>query len=125
MTDPRTAPAAPESTDPPTGSLETTTVARGPSWEAEDAFWQSASPERPYARADRGYEYYRNAYRYGVDAAMRYHDRDWREVEQELRRVWDLHHDSSRASWAEMRDAVRDAWDHVRGESEDDRTHIR
>ena len=115
MTDPKTDPAA-DGGDRPAGSLETTTVARGPDWEAEDAYWQSAYPERPYARADRGYEYYRSAYRYGVDAAIRYSDRRWDEIESEIARVWDLHHDTSRAGWAEMRDAVRDAWNHVRGE---------
>ncbi len=124
MTDPKTDPAG-DGGDTPTGSLETTTVARGPDWEAEDAYWQSAYPERPYARADRGYEYYRSAYRYGVDAAIRYRDRRWDEVESEIARVWDLHQDTSRAGWAEMREAVRDAWNHVRGESDDDRTHIR
>ena len=42
----------------------------GPDSDTEDAYWQSAYPERPYARADRSYEYYRAAYRYGAERAM-------------------------------------------------------
>ena len=125
MTDPRAGPATGSDETPSVGPETTTTVARGPDWDSEDAYWQSAYPERPYARADRTYEYYRTAYRYGVAAAIRYHDREWADVERELARVWGIHHDSSRDGWAEMRDAVRDAWNHVRGVSEDDRTHIR
>jgi hypothetical protein len=111
--------------DPPAISLETTTVAKGPNWEVEDAYWQSAYPERQYARADRGYEYYRSAYRYGYDAAIHYRRHAWDDVEDELRRIWDDQHDSATLPWTEMRDAIHDAWDHVRGESDDDRTHIR
>ena len=124
MADSRIDPAS-ENADVRAVSRGTTTAATGPHWESEDAYWQSAYPERPYARADRGYEYYRSAYRYGVDAAVRYQDREWHEVEPELRRVWDFHDDSSRASWEEMHPAIRDAWDHVRGASADERTHIR
>ena len=130
MADPTTTPVMPATTAPggadvAARSLEATAVASGPNWESEDAYWQSAYPGRPYARADRSYEYYRSAYRYGLDAALRHFDRDWNDVEHELRRVWEADNDPSRASWSEMSDAIRDAWDHVRGESEDDRTHIR
>lgn len=122
MTEPRT--VAANTPDRPTVSVETTTVAEGPNWELEDAYWQSAYPERPYARADRGYEYYRAAYRFGYDAAIHHHRRGWDDVEDELRRAWDTRHDTA-VPWTEMRDAIHDAWDRVRGESDDDRTHIR
>jgi hypothetical protein len=130
MADPTTTPAVPATTtdngtDLAARAIDATPVASGPNWQSEDAYWQSAYPGRPYARADRSYEYYRTAYRYGLDAALRYFDRDWNEVERELRRVWDTHQDSSPASWEEMSGAIRDAWDHVRGDCEDDRTHIR
>lgn len=123
MADPRTARA--NAADLSAVSLEATTVASGPDWESEDAYWQSAYPERSYARADRGYEYYRSAYRFGFDAAMRWQGRPWQDAEAELRRLWSTSDDASQTPWVEMRNAVRDAWDHVRGESRDDRTHIR
>ena len=100
-------------------------VTSGPDWETEDAYWQSAYPERPYARADRGYEYYRSAYRYGTERATTWRGREWRDAERHLREGWSTFTDETSGSWEEMKDAVRDAWDHVRGTSDDDRTHIR
>ena len=97
----------------------------GPDWDTEDAYWQSAYPERPYARADRSYEYYRAAYRYGTERATQWRGREWAAVEKALRDGWPARPDGESSSWEEMRDAVRDAWDRVRGRSADDRTHIR
>lgn len=102
----------------------TSLATRGPDWETEDAYWQSAYPARPYARADRGYEYYRAAYRYGTERATKWRDREWADAERELREGWPSD-DQTSTPWEEMRDAVRDAWDHIRGRSRDDRTHIR
>ena len=110
--------------DVPAISAESSLALLGPDWETEDAYWQSAYPARPYARADRGFEYYRAAYRYGAERATIWHDREWKNAERDLREGWHSAADAS-GSWEEMRDAVRDAWDHVRGRSRDDRTHIR
>ena len=105
-------------------SAESSVALLGPSWETEDAYWQSAYPERMYARADRSYEYYRAAYRYGAESAVRWRGREWEDAELNLRKGWRAAEDGSRA-WEEMKAAVRDAWDRVRGRSSDDRTHIR
>jgi hypothetical protein len=110
---------------PPAVNASTAHVTLGPDWETEDAYWQSAYPARPYARADRGYEYYRSAYRYGTERATQWHGREWAEAESELRNGWPATDDETSATWDEMRAAVRDAWDRVRGRSRDDRTHIR
>jgi hypothetical protein len=106
-------------------SAATSLATRGPDWETEDAYWQSAYPERPYARADRGYEYYRSAYRYGAERATKLRGREWGDVERDLAAGWPSFDDATPAEWEEMKDAVRDAWDRVRGRSHDDRTHIR
>lgn len=109
----------------PATNLATSMATYGPDWETEDAYWQSAYPERPYARADRSYEYYRAAYRFGTERATQWRDREWGAVERALRDGWLTTREAATRSWEEMRDAVRDAWDHVRGRSTDDRTHIR
>lgn len=114
-----------QSRSPDVVSAESSVALLGPDWETEDAYWQSAYPERTYARADRSYEYYRSAYRYGAESAMRWRGREWDDVEQAVRAGWASPADASRASWEEMKAPVRDAWDHVRGRSADDRTHIR
>lgn len=100
-------------------------VTLGPDWETEDAYWQSAYPERPYARADRGYEYYRSAYRYGTERATLWQGREWADAESDLQSGWQAVDDVVSATWEEMKEAVHDAWDRVRGRSRDDRTHIR
>jgi len=110
--------------DVPAINVESSLALLGPDWETEDAYWQSAYPARPYARADRSYEYYRTAYRYGAERSTIWQDREWSDAEDALRDGW-VSADDSTSSWDEMRDAIRDAWDHVRGRSRDDRTHIR
>src|ERR1041384_7874463 len=110
--------------DLPAVNLGASLVTSGPDWEAEDAYWQSAYPERPYARADRTYEYYRSAYRFGAQRAMAWRDREWTSAERDLERAWERLAEASSSAWADMKEAVRDAWDRVRGRSQDDRTHI-
>ncbi len=106
-------------------NVATSFVTLGPDWEAEDAYWQSAYPERPYARADRSYEYYRAAYRYGTERATQWQGREWADAEPDLRDAWPGNEGETSPTWDEMKEAVRDAWDRARGRSQDDRTHIR
>jgi hypothetical protein len=77
--------------------------------------WSGQYGSRPYAQADRGFEHYEPAYRYGTVAARRYGGREWNDVEGDLERGWDTARGTSTSTWAEMKDAVRDAWDRVRG----------
>ena len=109
----------------PALNAPTSLATLGPDWETEDAYWQSAYPERPYARADRSYEYYRSAYRYGTERATQWQSREWGDAERELSGAWPKVGEETSPTWDEIKEAVRDAWDRVRGKSEDDRTHIR
>jgi hypothetical protein len=109
----------------PTPNTPTSVATLGPDWETEDAYWQSAYPERSYARADRSYEYYRAAYRYGTERATQWQGREWSDAELDLSGAWPAISDVASPTWDEIKEAVRDAWDRVRGKSEDDRTHIR
>ncbi len=85
------------------------------SWEDEDRYWRERFRERSYVPADRGYDYYRPAYRYGWESANRYQGRAWNDVEPELERGWERNRGESRSSWQDVKDAVRDAWDRVTG----------
>jgi hypothetical protein len=111
--------------DVPAINVETSLARLGPDWDTEDAYWQSAYTERPYARADRGFDYYRAAYRFGTQCATLWRQREWAEAERSLHDAWAATAGTVHAAWDEVRDAVRDAWDHVRGRSQDERTHIR
>ena len=113
------------SADVPTITTEASLATLGPDWDTEDAYWQSAYPERPYARADRGFDYYRAAYRFGAERATLWRHREWTDAERSLHEAWMATADAVNAAWDEMKEAIRDAWDHVRGRLPDDRTHIR
>ena len=76
--------------------------------------WRQRFSGRPYVQADRGYEHYEPAYRYGTQAARVHAGREWNDVEGDLERGWDKARGASKSTWAEMKDAVRDAWDRVR-----------
>jgi hypothetical protein len=84
-------------------------------WDDEDAYWRSNYTTRPYAQSTLGYDYYRPGYRFGYDAANRYQDRQWTDVESELSRSWDSYEDRGTSTWEQIKDAVRDAWDRVTG----------
>ena len=82
-------------------------------WVREETFWRNAFESRPYVRADRGFEFYGPAYRYGTDSALRFRGREWSDVERELEDGWDNYEHRHQGRWAEIKDAVRDAWDRM------------
>lgn len=68
-----------------------------------------------YATTGVPYNRYQQAYRYGYTVASdpRYRDRDWRDIEPEVRRDWERREDSA---WEEFKDAVRHGWNEVQRE---------
>ena len=86
------------------------------SWDDEDAYWRSNYRTRPYASsADRGYGHYQPGYQFGYDAANRYRNRNWNDVEADLSRDWNTYKNRGDSTWEQMKDAVRDAWDRIAG----------
>jgi hypothetical protein len=86
-----------------------------PEWTSEDAYWREHHAERPYVVADRGYEHYQPAYRYGFEAALRAQGKSWEEIEADLRRGWETPGQHLEGAWDEIKDAVHDAWTRVAG----------
>ncbi len=82
-------------------------------WNTEERYWRDNFTSRPYARADRGFDYYRPAYRYGFESANRYPGKQWNDVESDLRSGWDRYEQRGESTWENIKDAVRDAWDRV------------
>ena len=97
-------------------NLSTGTSGTGTSsdWTTEDQYWRSNWSTRPYASADRSYDYYRPGYQYGYESANRYRGREWNDVESDLRSGWDRVENRGQSTWEHMKDAVRDAWNRVR-----------
>ena len=85
-------------------------------WDDEDTYWRTNYRNRPYAAsANREYDYYQPGYRYGYEAADRFQDRSWNDVEADLSRDWNSYKHRGSSTWEQMKDAVRDAWDRVTG----------
>ena len=80
-------------------------------WNTEEGYWRSNWSNRPYSKADRGFDYYRPGYRYGFESADRFRGRNWNDVEGDLRSGWDRYEHRGQSKWENVKDAVRDAWD--------------
>ena len=85
-------------------------------WEDEESYWRTNWRSRPYASSgSNSYDYYQPGYRYGFDAAKRYRDKNWNDVESDLRTGWNSYEHRGSSTWENVKDAVRDAWDRVTG----------
>jgi hypothetical protein len=85
-------------------------------WNDEDEYWRTNWRSRPYSTGSSyDYDYYQPGYRYGFESASRYSDRDWNDVESDLRSGWDRYEHRGQSTWEQVKDAVRDAWDRVTG----------
>jgi hypothetical protein len=63
--------------------------------------------------ASRGnYSDYEPAYTFGSSYAGRYRDREWHDIEPEVRSDWERDH---QGTWEDFKDAVRHGWEKVRG----------
>ena len=82
-------------------------------WKTEDSFWRSEYKKRPYG-AEKSYEYWQPAYKYGFEMFGKYPNKHWREVEPDLNAGWDLYEGRfGNSTWEEVKHAVRDAWDRM------------
>ena len=70
------------------------------------------------------YESYQPGYRYGFESANRYCDREWNDVESDLRNDWNSYEHRGSSTWEQVKDAVRDAWDRVTGHRTDRRAQV-
>jgi Glycine zipper len=88
-------------------------VAEGINPTVEDAYWRENYRSRPYVDANRGYDEYQPAYRYGWESRGQYAGKRFEDVESDLERGWDRARGASRQTWNEARNATRDAWHRV------------
>lgn len=79
-------------------------------YEAFRAGFRDAS----YYSSGREWTDYEPAYRYGVAAFLRHHDKRFRDIERTLEQDWPEARMPSRLLWTEARGAVLDAWQRAR-----------
>jgi hypothetical protein len=77
---------------------------------AEDDYWRENYKSRSYVAQGKDYGHYRPAYEYGWQARSRLGNRNWNDVEPELRRDWEQHSHSWALDWNAASPAIRDAW---------------
>lgn len=82
-------------------------------WGTEETYWRENWRSRPYASADRDFDYYQPGYRYGYESAGKYRGRAWNDVENELSAGWSKYEHRGQSTWENVKDAVRDAWNRV------------
>ena len=110
--------SAESATDNPGMDVGTSGRTHGMDWGSQDTYWRDNYGGRPYTQADRHYEYYQPAYKYGHEAAFLSGARPWdQEIEHDLERGWDQAKGESTCTWTEVRDAVRDAYERSRGDN--------
>lgn len=79
----------------------------------EDSYWRDNYSARSYAQADRGYDFYQPAYRYGWESKAKYKGKQYNDVERDLEQGWDGFKGSSKMTWNDARQATKDAWHRV------------
>lgn len=86
-------------------------------WTSEERYWRDNYSSRPYAKADRDFDFYSPGYRYGHESANRYRGREWNDVESDLRSGWDRseHRGANQSTWEDIKDSVKDAWNRATG----------
>ena len=80
---------------------------------AEDAYWRANYEKQDYVAAGSTYDDYGPAYRYGVDAYRQHGEREFDDVEPDLRADWDRNRGNSTLAWDRARYATRDSWQRV------------
>jgi hypothetical protein len=79
----------------------------------EDAYWRDNYSKRPYYAKDVKYETYAPAYRQGWESPAKFPDKQFEEVEPDLRRDWEASEHNATLKWAKAKQASRDAWQRV------------
>ena len=82
----------------------------------EEEYWKTEHRNRPYYDADKEYDYYLPHYRFGWESSTRekFQDRNFEEVEPDLRQTWEKFNENSELEWEDVRDFVRDAYERIR-----------
>jgi hypothetical protein len=102
----------PERDSNPTQGFKATNHQLG-DWDSEQQYWRANWSDRPYATADRGFEFYGPGYRYGYENALKHGGRQWDDAEAELRGGWDKYEHRSAGTWEHIKEAVRDGWNRI------------
>ena len=82
----------------------------------EEEYWRSEFKNRPYYAKGKQYEHYHPHYRFGWESSAKekFQDRDFEEVEPDLKHTWQKFNEDPLLKWEDVREVVRDAYDRIR-----------
>ncbi|WP_323141757.1 DUF2382 domain-containing protein [Massilia phyllosphaerae] len=80
-----------------------------------------------YSSLGGSYDDYAPAYRYGNEmrSSSQYKDRDWSDVESDLRSNWESRNAGGPSTWEKFKAAVRHGWDKITPDMDDDDSYYR
>jgi len=80
-----------------------------------------------YSSLGGSYDDYAPAYRYGNEmrSSSQYKDRDWNDVESNLRSDWESRNAGGPSTWEKFKAAVRHGWDKITPDTNDDDSYYR
>jgi uncharacterized protein (TIGR02271 family) len=80
-----------------------------------------------YSNLGGSYDDYAPAYRYGNEmrSSSQYKDRDWSDVESDLRSDWESRNTGGPSTWEKFKAAVRHGWDKITPDTDDDDSYYR
>lgn len=79
----------------------------------ENAYWEQNYRMRNYVDRNRPYSDYQDAFRYGWESRMAHSQHDWKDVEADLAKGWDLAKGKSTLEWEKAKLAARDSWHRI------------
>ncbi len=83
----------------------------------EYGYWEEHYAARPYVPLGASFIDYGPAYRYGVEAYIRFNDMEFDTIEVALEGGWPAARGRSQLAWAAARQPARDAWDRLHARS--------
>ena len=93
------------------GAFAGSAIAEAVDPSVEEVYWEKEHVKRPYVVEGVGYDQYRPAYRYGVEAANKNQGKKFDEVEKRLTRTWPSTRGESSLTWSKAKPAVQDAYE--------------
>jgi hypothetical protein len=81
----------------------------------EEVYWQENYRRRPYYKTGSAFNDYLPAYKFGWEAAnsSKYGDRDFEDIESDLRRDWETQHGKG-SDWSAIKQVIRDSFERIR-----------
>ena len=77
----------------------------------EDNWWRDNYAGLEGLEADRSYDHYRPAFRYGWESYGSHRGKAWTDAEPQLRSGWDAYRGDTNAKWEDAKQAVRHAFE--------------